>query len=130
MGRELKRVPLDFDYPIGKVWYGYMIDIETCLKPCDGYCELCKKVAKTLNIPCEYDCPDFIEYLKKPIEWMREMMEPPVGEGYQLWETTSEGSPISPVFTTLEELCDWYMENENDGDNTRESVMNFLLGFC
>ncbi|HFD2052150.1 TPA: hypothetical protein ACF2DE_002881 [Clostridium perfringens] len=23
MGRELKRVPLDFDYPLGKVWYGY-----------------------------------------------------------------------------------------------------------
>lgn len=29
------------------------------------------------------------------------------GVGYQLWETTSEGSPISPVFKTLEELCEW-----------------------
>lgn len=33
--------------------------------------------------------------------------EPPTGEGFQLWETTSEGSPKSPVFTTLEELCEW-----------------------
>jgi hypothetical protein len=33
--------------------------------------------------------------------------EPPKGEGYQLWETTSEGSPISPVFKTIEELCDY-----------------------
>jgi len=27
---------------------------------------------------------------------------PPTGEGWQLWETTSEGSPISPVFDTEE----------------------------
>jgi hypothetical protein len=33
--------------------------------------------------------------------------EPPTGEGYQLWETTSEGSPYSPVFETLEALCAW-----------------------
>ncbi len=25
MGREVKRVPLDFDHPLGKVWYGYQI---------------------------------------------------------------------------------------------------------
>lgn len=33
--------------------------------------------------------------------------EPPVGEGWQMWETTSEGSPISPVFATPEELARW-----------------------
>lgn len=33
--------------------------------------------------------------------------EPPEGEGYQLWETTSEGSPQTPVFATMEELCDY-----------------------
>ncbi|MGV3723624.1 MAG: hypothetical protein ACO1SX_22230 [Actinomycetota bacterium] len=37
--------------------------------------------------------------------------EPPEGEGYQLWETTSEGSPISPVFSTPEALADWCTEN-------------------
>lgn len=36
-----------------------------------------------------------------------EMIEPPAGDGYQLWETTSEGSPTSPVFKTLDELCAW-----------------------
>ncbi len=36
-----------------------------------------------------------------------EQTEPPAGEGYQLWETTSEGSPSSPVFSTLDELCSW-----------------------
>lgn len=33
--------------------------------------------------------------------------EPPEGEGFQLWENTSEGSPISPVFATLDELCEY-----------------------
>lgn len=38
--------------------------------------------------------------------------EPPAGEGFQLWETTSEGSPKTPVFETLEALCE-YCEKEN-----------------
>ena len=42
-------------------------------------------------------------------EWER--IEPPTGDGYQLWETTSEGSPKSPVFATFEELCEWCAEN-------------------
>ncbi len=33
--------------------------------------------------------------------------EPPTGDGYQLWENCSEGSPVSPVFATLDELCAW-----------------------
>jgi len=37
--------------------------------------------------------------------------EPPKGEGYQCWETTSEGSPISPVFKTFDELCEWLSNN-------------------
>ena len=36
---------------------------------------------------------------------------PPTGDGYQLWSDTSEGSPVSPVFTTLDELCTWAAEH-------------------
>lgn len=32
---------------------------------------------------------------------------PPEGPGWQLWETVSEGSPISPVFDTPEKLALW-----------------------
>ena len=32
-------------------------------------------------------------------------IEPPKGDGYQIWETVSEGSPISPVFSTPEDLA-------------------------
>lgn len=40
-----------------------------------------------------------------------EPFEPPAGEGYQLWENVTEGSPQSPVFETLDELCAWCAGN-------------------
>ena len=36
--------------------------------------------------------------------------EPPSGPGWQMWETVSEGSPISPVFETPETLAHWLAE--------------------
>lgn len=40
-----------------------------------------------------------------------ESTEPPTGDGWQLWETVSEGSPISPVFASDEGLARWMTEN-------------------
>lgn len=34
-----------------------------------------------------------------------QQVNPPSGDGYQIWETVSEGSPISPVFATPEVLA-------------------------
>lgn len=36
--------------------------------------------------------------------------EPPAGEGWQLWETVSEGSPISPVFVHREMFVEWLVK--------------------
>lgn len=36
--------------------------------------------------------------------WEGERYDPPAGEGWQVWETVTEGSPVSPVFATAEEL--------------------------
>lgn len=36
-----------------------------------------------------------------------EPTDPPTGDGWQLWETVSEGSPISPVFADAESLAQW-----------------------
>jgi hypothetical protein len=36
----------------------------------------------------------------------------PVGTGYQMWETVSEGSPISPVFDTETKLAAWLVRHE------------------
>lgn len=57
------------------------------------------------------------EHKQKHDAW--EPTEPPKGDGYQLWQTTSEGSPISPVFDTLEALCAYAAEHcSTFGDNT------------
>lgn len=45
--------------------------------------------------------------------------DPPTGDGYQLWETTSEGSPTSPVFASLDALCEWAGPNASFFGNTK-----------
>jgi len=61
-----------------------------------GFCKLCKGKG-------HYWCDEKYEKLSE--EW--KPIDPPTGEGYQLWETTIDGSPISPVFKSLEKLCQW-----------------------
>lgn len=112
---------MDFDYPSNKVWYGYFMAYvpNTCMstnKPCRReYCEQCKEFARIKGIEMsDYGCPKFDDYFSDISEKLKELCEPPKGEGYQLWETTSKGSPVShvsPVFETLDELCEWCEEN-------------------
>lgn len=40
------------------------------------------------------------------------VIEPLSGDGWQMWETTTEGSPISPVCDTPEELAAWLADNK------------------
>ncbi len=65
------------------------------------------------------------QYLRD--NWVQ--IEPPTGDGYQLWETTSEGSPESPVFETLEALCEWCEDNAttfSDYKATKEEWIRML----
>jgi hypothetical protein len=57
--------------------------------------------------------------------------EPPTGEGWQMWENTSEGSPISPVFATPEELAEWLAPNASpfaDTRATKEEWLKMIVG--
>ena len=60
-------------------------------------------------------------------EWKE--YEPPAGAGYQLWETCSEGSPVSPVFASAEELADWCEENATVFASQKTSRENWLRMF-
>lgn len=54
---------------------------------------------------------------------------PPEGEGFQLWETVSEGSPISPVFDSAEGLARWMTENKctvNGPMSSYEAALRFV----
>lgn len=57
-------------------------------------------------------------------------VEPPAGPGYQLWETVTEGSPISPVFAKAEELALWLSKNAHGADKgtTAEKWLSFING--
>lgn len=126
MGRELKRVPMDFDYPIGKVWYGYYDrSYDFCHSGYSAGCDGCKAYAKIKGIQLDdIGCPKFREFYGLPE--IGNLVEPPVGEGYQLWETTTEGSPSSPVFATIEELCSWCEKNATTFANFKASKEEWM----
>lgn len=108
MGRLIKRVPLDFDAPLDEVWFGYVTNCETC-EQWDEEEEDCK-------IKFDYDqCPRH--------------QEPPEGEGYQIWENVSEGSPISEVFETKEAVIEYLHEHGAGGvftPCTRAAAKDFV----
>ncbi len=43
---------------------------------------------------------------------------PPTGDGYQLWQTVTEGGPSSPVFATPEHLADWIIASGSRFDGS------------
>lgn len=121
MGREIKRVPVDFDWPLNVIWPGYCYETPDC------------KIGS---------CPDAHG---SELSWSKDAMcafhlalwnggyaetDPPSGDGWQLWETVSEGSPISPVFAEREGLIDWLCSSAyNFGVSTpmqREQAERFV----
>lgn len=89
----------------------------------DGTCSTCQGHGSTEAYPGQR---------AEAEEW--EPTEPPEGEGWQLWETVSEGSPISPVFRSAEELAYWMSSpaytwgaTKTDADRpTYEAALRFI----
>jgi hypothetical protein len=52
--------------------------------------------------------------------------QPPRGRGWQLWETVSEGSPVSPVFRTSEDLAHWCVDNADLFAGMRADLATWL----
>lgn len=119
MGRELKRVPLDFDAPLDEIWEGYwrpIEDLKEVKEIVDQVPEILGYEGDSVCRECNRVFGDCDEYARYCIVYNKDLcnlwyFDPPEGEGYQLWETTTEGSPQSPVFATLDELCEWCEEN-------------------
>ncbi len=180
MGRELKRVALDFAWPLNIPWAGFVNPhYKECPKCRAGYSASYDIIAKHLNslmwdravlkdknvsaittflcgraphAPFGHDSSDAYIAVKKLGElaglskdWCTcahcdgdgidpvnkaeyvawQSTEPPAGPGYQIWETVSEGSPISPVFTTPEELAH-YMSTHRWGGDTEGDYKTWL----
>ena len=124
MGREIKRVPEGFDWPIGTIWPGKMLSMCSEIsryfenETHDNQCRLCRKYAALSGYGMtSYGCPDF------------PFTEPPKGDAYQLWETTSEGSPMSPPFKTPEELAQWLTDNNTSSFGSETASYSQWLEF-
>ena len=110
MGTRVMRVPMDFDWPMGRVWPGHMVSI--CAKEvrlCVGsgatdeeVCEACRHFGRLVGLSEMSGCPNV-------------RVPPPEGDGWQLWEVVTEGSPISPVFATHGELVQWMQNRDRRG---------------
>lgn len=82
-----------------------------------GYCEICKGKAYFFRNK---------KHEEENEAW--ECTEPPVGEAYQIWETVSEGSPVSPPFLKPEDLAKWMLRNDDSvtKDSTFEDWIKFI----
>lgn len=213
MGREIKRVPLDFDHPIEEKWAGFINPhYEKCPDCRNGYTrsgEWLEAIARFLSLAAHdgvvgparggtwphpfltsfYSYPGppdgdlqqlvnglngdpldkepgfmgtntwemqakLMEVAGLPEDWnicktcagegihpdikeayeAWESTEVPTGEGWQVWETVSEGSPVSPVFATAEELAQhlskhgdaWCQKRPHEDPPSIESARAFV----
>lgn len=103
MGREVRRVPKDWEHPMREngryipLLSGYAKDAVEFLK-----------IANTegLQEAVEYFgcCPNKENYMP---EWSSDE-----AQYYMMYENTSEGTPISPAFKTAEKLARWLTKND------------------
>jgi len=129
MGREIRRVPPNWDHPVTKDKYG-----RDCRQPMHDE-TFDERFAKWLadfdriragNLDeIEREC-----YPRGLADWLVDEGQPPDPAYYrpwkseeatwfQLWETVSEGTPVSPPFATEEELIDYLAQNGDEWDQKR-----------
>ena len=90
--------PFGMRFSSGAIWGVFKTLMEAAGFDEDwGICQMCEGEGRDPDHEAAYNA------------WVD--FDPPEGEGFQMWETTSEGSPASPVFATLEELSAWCAEN-------------------
>lgn len=83
-----------------------------------GIDRLCKK--------CEGEGHLYLTPEIKALAEAWERVEPPTGEGWQEWETVSEGSPTSPVFATPEELAKHLARGAGMSGGSYERALAFV----
>lgn len=104
MGREVRRVPMNWEHPRDE--RGTYIPLR------EGYSSRLADwsaarglwAGDTVSFVAYYgECPDALEYMP---EWSDEE-----AIGWQMYEDTSDGTPISPVMESPEALARWLDDN-------------------
>jgi hypothetical protein len=129
MGREIRRVPANWQHPIVKDGYGRdrrqpMFD-ETFDKRFAEWLANFDRIRAGNLDDIEREC-----YPRGLADWLQDEGAPPDpayyrpwsdGDAtwYQVWETVSEGTPVSPAFATEDELVDYLAKNGDEWDQKR-----------
>jgi len=134
MGREIRKVPENWKHPkrvssySGKEEFEPMFDdyvrmLEYYRGEVDKFIKHMTEVwkdGKTIIYDTTYtDVKEVYEYFTED-----DCLEPPTfddyipeGEWFQLFETVSEGTPLSPPFKTKDELVEWLVNNRDYWDH-------------
>lgn len=127
MGREIRMVPANWEHPVSRDVYG-----RERLQPMyDETFSTAAREWKAGFLKWESgERPDYFEDRPEGYEFWEWDVQPPSREYYrpwsddeatwfQLWETVSEGTPVSPPFSTKEELADYLADNGDFWDQKR-----------
>ena len=122
MGREIRRVPQNWDHPKNeygnyKPMYDEHFD-DAFNKWLEDFDRIRRGEFNQYEKDCYKNLADWLEDYKPP---QREYYRPwknIEATWYQLWETVSEGTPVSPPFETKEDFIKYLAEN---GDTWGES---------
>lgn len=117
MGREVRMVPEDWKHPKyvdGRFIALFNNDFEECARDWDQECKEWDSGVRPEYCPDEYKDISYSEWggeRPRADEYM------PTWEDHEkthlmMYETTSEGTPISPAFKTPEELARWLVDND------------------
>lgn len=127
--RELRPVPLNWEHPQAGGTYG---NGRPRYVPLFSRADLRGDVADLdEQINAAIRAGTFAETEFEPIFEQDYMPEIPEGTplGWQLYETTSEGTPVSPVFATLEELAGWCETGATVFADERWTAAQWLASF-
>ena len=110
MGREIRRVPPDWEHPRSSQG-GYIPlydkDFDTAAKKWEAEYDLWRKGEHPDQADYyfwEYDSPPDAESCRER-SWT-----PEEATAYQIYETVSEGTPVSPVFPTKDDMRLWLLK--------------------
>lgn len=129
MGREIRKVPPNWDHPKTERRFGQgpsyqpMFDQTFADAAAEWKAEFAKWEAGERPSYCtapESRALEYWEYAQSPPE--RNYYRPWSDEEatwFQVWETVSEGTPVSPPFATTEELVDYLAANGDFWDQSR-----------
>lgn len=141
MGREIRQVPADWEHPrnnreellplydesFEEAFEQWMADYENWMQ---GNWDLIEWGPGPDSEYAVSNAREFTEYMGRSPEpdHYRPLWKEEDRTHYQLYETVSEGTPLSPVFATLAELGEWMVATPDPvwGRRNPEAVAAFL----